>query len=55
MAKQLNVNLAFNADTKQVKSQLLDLQKQLDKIMQDASQKGTSFGFTKELQEIFPQ
>ena len=51
MAKQLNVNLAFNADTKQVKSQLLDLQKQLDKIMQDASQKGTSFGFTKELQE----
>ena len=51
MAKHLNVNLAFNADTKQVKSQLQDLQNQLTKIMQISSQKSGSMGITKELQE----
>ena len=32
MAKQLNVNLAFTADTRQAKAQLLDLQNTLNKI-----------------------
>ena len=50
MAKQLNVNLAFNADTKQVKTQLQDLQNQLTKIMQMSSQKN-GLSITKELQE----
>ena len=51
MAKQLNVNLAFNADTRQVKSQLQDLQNQLTKIMQVSTQKAGTMGITKELQE----
>lgn len=50
MAKQLNVNLAFNADTKQAKTQLQDLQNQLTKIMQTSSQKN-GLSITKELQE----
>ena len=37
MAKQLNVNLAFTADTAQAKRQLQDLQNQLSKL--------TSFDF----------
>jgi hypothetical protein len=32
MAKQLNVNLAFTADTKQVKTAISDLQTSLNKI-----------------------
>ena len=32
MAKQLNVNLAFSADTGKVKMQLQDLQNQLQKL-----------------------
>lgn len=51
MAKQLNVNLAFNADTSKVKSQLDDLQKQLTKVMETATKKADAFGMTKELQE----
>lgn len=48
--KQFNVNLAFNADTKQAKTQLQDLQNQLTKIMQTSSQKN-GLSITKELQE----
>ncbi len=33
MAKQLNVNLAFNADTSKAKAQIRDLQNQLDKLI----------------------
>lgn len=51
MAKQLNVNLAFNADTNKVRSQLQDLQRQLTQIMQTSMQKSGSMGITKELQE----
>ena len=32
MAKQLNVSLAFTADTRQAKAQLQDLQNQLSKL-----------------------
>lgn len=51
MDKQLGVNLAFNADTSKVKSQLADLQKQLTKVMETATKKADAFGMTKELQE----
>ncbi len=39
MAKQLNVSLAFTADTSQAKSQLMDLQKQLTNILNTPSNK----------------
>ena len=51
MAKQLNVNLAFTANTNEVRGQLQELQRQLTQIMQTASQKSGSLGMTKELQE----
>ena len=36
MAKQLNVNLAFTADTGKAKAQLQDLQKTLDNMLRSA-------------------
>ena len=50
MAKQLNVNLAFTADTSQAKAQLQDLQNQLTKII-NSSGSGSPLGITKEIQE----
>lgn len=50
MAKQLNVNLAFSADTTKVKSQLVDLQKQLDNLIKNPTAT-TSFGLTKEIEQ----
>ena len=49
MAKQLNVNLAFTADTAKVKSQLQDLQNQLSQVI---NMPGTSFagGITDDIQ-----
>ena len=40
--KQLDINLAFNADTSKAKQQLLDLQKQLDGLMQSVSKKSAN-------------
>ena len=37
MAKRLNVNLAFSADTSKAKAQLQDLQKQLSSLMNDTN------------------
>ena len=50
MAKQLNVNLAFTADTTQAKNQLQHLQEQLAALM---TPKASTFGngITKEIQE----
>ena len=50
MAKQLNVNLAFTADTSNAKSQIQDLQNQLKKL---GSGTGISsqLPITKEIQE----
>lgn len=50
MAKQLNVNLAFTADTSQTKSQLQDLQNALNKVI---NQPATGVGnkISKEIQE----
>ena len=49
MAKQLNVNLAFTADTKQVEQQLNTLRKQLTNLINTAPSSGFT-GFTKEIQ-----
>lgn len=50
MAKQLNVNLAFTADTSNAKSQIQDLQNQLKKISSGIGT-GTQLPITKEIQE----
>ena len=49
MAKQLNVSLAFTADTSKAKQQLQDLQQSLNKIISSANSKTSEFGLTKEL------
>lgn len=51
MAKQLNVNLAFTADTGKAKAQLQDLQKQLDQLMTSTSKGGSKLGLTDEVIE----
>ena len=48
MAKQLNVNLAFTADTSNAKAQLQDLQNQLSKLATGSS---SSLGITGNIQE----
>lgn len=49
MAKQLNVNLAFTADTSSAKRQLQDLQNQLTRLVSQPIASGK--GITKEIQE----
>ena len=49
MAKQLNVSLAFTADTSKAKQQLQDLQQSLNKIISSTNSKTSEFGLTKEL------
>jgi len=53
MAKQLNVSLAFTADTGKAKAQLQDLQNQLDKLISGGGLGGkrTDFILTRELQQ----
>ena len=48
MAKQLNVNLAFSADTSKVKAQLQDLQNQLNRLTLSSK---TELGITKDIEE----
>ena len=48
MPKQLNVNLAFTADTREAKAQLASLQKDLNKLTQSVGSK-SPLGITKEL------
>lgn len=50
MAKQLNVNLAFTADTSKAKAQLQDLQRSLDSLMK-GSTNSANLPLTKELLE----
>ena len=50
MPKQLNVNLAFTADTSKAKAQLQDLQRQLDTLTQHNPTVSNNFGISKELQ-----
>ena len=49
MAKQLNVNLSFTANTGKAKQQLQDLQQSLDKLISSTNKKTTEFGLTKDL------
>lgn len=51
MAKQLNVNLAFSADTSKAKAQLQDLQHQLVNLMNSANTQKSNFVMTDEIQE----
>ena len=51
MAKQLNVNLAFTADTSKAKAQLQELQNTLKNFATNASLKTSGLGLTKELQD----
>ena len=51
MAKQLNVNLAFTADTAQAKKQLTDLQKQLTSLINSSYKNNGTVTLSKELQE----
>ena len=50
MAKQLNVNLAFTADTSKARQQLQDLQKQLTNLINKPTAM-SSFGVTKEIEQ----
>ena len=51
MAKQLNVNLAFTADTGKAKAQLQDLQRSLEHLSNTTISNSFSFNLTKDLQE----
>ncbi len=52
MAKQLNVNLGFTADTSQAKKQIQDLQNQLTQLINSQSgYKGLNLGIDQELQK----
>lgn len=49
MAKQLNVSLAFTADTEKARAQLQDLQKSLEKLISTTNTNTSNLGLTKEL------
>ncbi len=51
MPKQLNVNLAFTADTSQAKRQLQDLQQQLNNLTNKSLSNSNAFGLTKEIEQ----
>ena len=51
MAKQLNVNLAFTADTGKAKAQLQDLQASLTNLMATAGKSTNGLGLTKDISE----
>lgn len=51
MAKQLNVNLSMTADTKQAKTQLEQLQQQLQQLINSTASKTSGLGLTKDLNE----
>ena len=49
MPKQLNVNLAFTADTKQAQAQIAQLQQSLDKLMSNSTKNSMFTGFDKDI------
>ena len=51
MAKQLNVNLAFTADTSQAKAQLQQLQNQLNSLVKGQGISDSHLGITQEIRE----
>ena len=50
MAKQLNVSLAFTADTGKAKAQIQDLQRSLEQLMQGTKASDSMF-ITRDLKE----
>lgn len=51
MSKQLNVNLAFTADTGTARSQLQELQNSLTRLVNTSTKQSTGLGLTKELND----
>ena len=51
MAKQLNVDLRFNADTSAAKAQLQSLQTSINQLTTSMATQGTQFGITSKIQE----
>ena len=51
MAKQLNVNLAFTADTGKAAASIRSLQNQLTQLMNNAAKDSASLGLTKDIKE----
>ena len=51
MAKQLNVNLAFTADTSKAKAQLQDLQTQLTNLINKSSSSGSGLGINADIEK----
>ena len=51
MAKQLNVNLAFTADTSQAKAQIKDLQNQLTNLINQPASRGMENGIASNIKE----
>ena len=51
MPKQLNVNLAFTADTGTARSQLQELQNSLTRLVNTSTKQSTGLGLTKELND----
>jgi hypothetical protein len=49
MPKQLNVNLAFNADTSQARAEIAKLQKSLDSLMSNSIKNSAFTGFDKDI------
>ena len=51
MAKQLNVDLRFNADTSAAKAQLQSLQTSINQLTTSMATQGTQLGITPKIQE----
>ena len=51
MAKQLNIDLRFNADTNAAKAQLQSLQQSINQLTNNMAVQGTQFGITTKIQE----
>jgi len=51
MAKQLNVNLSFTADTGKARAQLKDLQTQLTHLINQSSIDGDGLGLSKDIEK----
>ena len=51
MAKQLNIDLSFNADTSKAKAQIADLQKSLDQLISSTIKNNNQLGIDKEIKQ----
>ena len=51
MAKQLNIDLSFNADTGKARAQIMDLQKSLDQLISSTIKNNNQLGIDKEIKQ----